>query len=436
MKIWKFIVIILSFHLALSALSEMEYVPNQLIFKTSEPKEITMNKIGLNEFDNFLEEKQLKNLKPVLNKSQNKYFVVSFNEDIDWENIKNLSFEGIDYFQPNYINTLFIVPNDPEYINQQVDLENCNIPQAWNYTTGNEEIIVGVIDSGLHFDHPDLQNNIYYNANEIPDDGIDNDNNGYIDDYRGWDFVDAPELNSIAFGDYTERDNDPSDDLNHGTHVSGIIAADTNNNEGICGICWNIKLLVIRAGFKSLYGGYLQDDDAAAGIIYAADMGADIINLSWGDVNFSQIIADACYYAYQRGTIIVASGGNISFDNTDIMYPAKLSTTLAVGAVDKNKNLAGFSCYGPQLDIVAPGNQIISTYDVIEEYLYQEQSGTSMSAPITAGSLALLLSFEPGLSFEEIRGRLISSVIDLGDHGFDDYYGYGLLDVSSLLLNQ
>ncbi len=436
MKHWKLIVIFLFSHLALPALAGLEYVPNQLIFKTSVPKEISMNKTGLNEFDNFLEERQIKNLKPVLNKSQNKYFIVSFNEDIDWDNIKNLSFEGIDYFQPNYINTLFITPNDPEYINQQIDLENCNIPQAWNHTTGNEEIIVAVIDSGLRFDHPDLQNNIFINSAEIPDDGIDNDNNGYIDDDRGWDFVDAPELYSIAYGDYTERDNDPSDDLNHGTHVSGIIAADTNNNEGVCGICWNIKLLVIRAGFKSLYGGYLQDDDAAAGIIYATDMGADIINLSWGDVNFSQIIADACYYAYQRGSIIIASGGNISLNNTGIMYPGKLSTTIAVGAVDKNKNLAGFSCYGPQLDIVAPGNQILSTYDVVEGYYYQEQSGTSMSAPITAGSLALLLSYEPGLSFEEVRGRLISSVTDLGEQGYDHYYGYGLLDVSSLLMNQ
>lgn len=412
----------------------MDYVPNQLIFKTTDAKQINNKTIGLESFDNFLADRNIDNLKSILPKSDNKYFIATLTSDINWDDIKSYKFDGIEYFQPNYLNKFYLQPNDPEFPDQQVHLDNCNIPQSWDYTVGNEQILVAIIDSGLHFDHPDLQNNIFINQNEIPDDGIDNDDNGYIDDVRGWDFVDAPELGSIALGDYIQQDNDPDDELNHGTHVAGIISADTNNEEGVSGISWNSKLLVIRSGFKTLNGGYLQDDDAAAGIIYAADMGADVINLSWGDTNYSQIIADACYYAYNKGSVIVAAAGNEGATvEHQVVYPAQLSTTLAIGAVDRYKNLASFSSYGPQIDIVAPGQLIISTYDTPPEDLYKEQSGTSMAAPFVSGAIALLLSVEPGLNFPEVRGRLISSAHDLGEIGFDNIFGNGLLDVYSLL---
>ncbi|MEA2096801.1 MAG: S8 family serine peptidase [Candidatus Cloacimonadota bacterium] len=412
----------------------MEYVPNQLIFKTTSQKQINNKTIGLENFDNFLADRDIDNLKSILPKSDNKYFVATFPNDINWDNIKNYQFDGIEYFQPNYLNEFYLHPNDPEFTNQQVHLDNCNIPQSWDYTVGNEQIIVGIVDSGLHFDHPDLQNNIFVNQDEIPDDGIDNDENGYIDDVNGWDFVDAPELSSIALGDYLQQDNDPSDELSHGTHVAGIISADTNNEEGVSGISWNSKLLIVRSGFKTLNGGYLQDDDAAAGIIYAADMGADVINLSWGDTNYSQIIADACYYAYNMGSIIVVAAGNEGATaEHQVVYPAQLSTTLAIGAVDRYKNLASFSSYGPQIDIVAPGQIVLSTFNTSPEDLYKEQSGTSMAAPFVSGAIALLLSVEPGLNFSEVRGRLISSADDLGEEGFDYIFGNGLLDAYSLL---
>jgi len=427
---WSILLIIVIFF----PLFGMDYVPNQLIFKTTDVKQINNKSIGLENFDAFLSDRNVENLKSVLPKTDNKYFIATFTSDIDWENIKNYNFDGIEYIQPNYLNKMFLYPNDTEFPAQQVDLDNCNIPPSWDYTVGNEQIIVSIIDSGLHFDHPDLQNNVFINQNEIPDDGIDNDNNGYIDDVRGWDFVDAPELSSMALGDYLQQDNDPTDELNHGTHIAGIISADSNNETGISGISWNSKLLIIRSGFKTIDGGYLQDDDAAAGIIYAADMGADVINLSWGDTNYSQIIADACFYAYNKGSIIVAAAGNEGATvEHQVVYPAKLSTTLAIGAVDRYKNLASFSSYGPQMDIVAPGQQILSTFDITEEDMYKEQSGTSMAAPFVCGAIALLLSVEPGQSFSEVRGRLISSADDLGEIGFDNVYGNGMLDVFSLL---
>ncbi len=420
-----------------SLLTGLEYVPKQLIFKTLAPQEIARGKIGLEKFDSFLTEKEVKNIKPILKKNDNKYFIANLNKDFDWENIKSLKFVGIEYFQPNYLNSFYIAPNDPEYYNQLTEFENCNIPQAWNYTTGNPNIVIGVIDSGIYFDHPDLQTNIYINENEIPDDGIDNDNNGYIDDWRGWDFVDAPELYNIGVGDYLEQDNDPTDEISHGTHVSGIIAADTNNNAGIAGITWNNKIMVIRAGFKTVDGfGYLQDDDAASGVIYAADMGADVINLSWGDINYSPIIADACNYAYQKGTIIIASAGNEGSSSEHLVtYPARLTCTIAVGSIDNDLTLSSFSSYGPQLDIVAPGSQILSTYKPDSENLYYQLSGTSMSGPFVAASLGLLLSVEPNLNFEEARNRLLTSCTDLGDAGFDNTYGYGLLNTYELLTN-
>ena len=412
----------------------MDNVPNQLIFKTSSVKQVNNKTVGLESFDKFLSDRNIDNLRSILPKADNKYFIATFPDDIDWENIKDYQFDGIDYIQPNYLSGLYLSPNDPEFPNQQVNLDNCNIPQSWDYSVGNEQIIVGIIDSGIYFDHPDLQNNIFINQDEIPNDGIDNDNNGYIDDVNGWDFVDAPELGSIALGDYTQQDNNPEDELGHGTHVAGIISADSNNDVGITGISWNSKLLIIRSGFKTLNGGYLQDDDAAAGIIYAADMGADVINLSWGDTNYSQIIADACYYAYNKGSIIVVAAGNEGATvEHQVVYPAQLSTTLAIGAVDSYKNLASFSSYGPQIDIVAPGQLILSTYDLTPENLYKEQSGTSMAAPFVSGAIALLLAVDPGLDFSEVRGRLISTADDLGVEGFDNIFGNGMLDVYSLL---
>ncbi len=463
-------------------LSCLDRVPKQMIIKTTSPKLVSGNELGISELDSFLSAKQVRNIKPVLKKTQNNFFVATFDEELNWNETKNLQFEGVEYIQPNYINGFFVTPNDPEFGNQQFDV--VNIPEAWDYTTGNKEIVIGLVDSGVMLDHPDIQYNIAINQGELPEwafsvldydddgylslqelveymvynnldmndddevdyhdvvyfgspfaDGIDDDGNGYTDDVLGWDFVDAPELADDALGDFVDHDNDPTDENNHGTHIAGIISAQVNNNAGVAGICWNTKLLPIRAGFRTVDGqGYLQDDDAAAGIIFSVDEGADVINLSWGDTNFSQIIADACYYAYENGTIVVVAAGNTG--ETGIMYPARLSNTIAVGSVDNSNppEITTFSSYGPHLDLVAPGLFIISTYDSVEP-LYKELSGTSVSCPFVVGSIALLLSIEPALNFEQIRARLNSSTLDLGEQGFDNLYGNGLLDTYYLLTN-
>lgn len=359
------------------------------------------------------------------------WYLVRTEQENDLDSIKSKAkdINNIKHIQRNGLSKLNIVPNDPLYSDQLAIMEMIKLPQAWDLETGSNQIIVGVVDSGiLHLE--DLVGNIFINHNEIPGNGEDNDGNGFIDDYMGYDFVDAPGMAHIAVGDYLDRDPDPTDENFHGTHVSGIIAADTNNGIGISGTAWNVKILPIRAGFRTAGGGgFLEDDDAAAALLYAANMGAHVINVSWGDSNFSQIIKDAIDYCVDRGVIVVCAAGNTPGGN--INYPARFHNTIAVGAVDEYKRLAGFSSYGPELDVVAPGVQILSTYS--ESNNYSRLSGTSMAAPFVTGAIALLLSKEPGLDVFEVRNRLIASSEDLGAEGFDNFYGNGLLNVRALL---
>jgi subtilisin family serine protease len=408
-----------------------ETTPKQMILKTDSTLE-SKTSFQNEEINQYLQSFSVKNIKSILPQLGN-YFLVEVDKKIDWQQLQNAKPAAVESIQPNYLNQMLLTPNDTRYDEQLEYLQNINLPAAWNYSTGNGEILVGIVDSGIHFDHPDLNENIFINEAEIPDNGIDDDGNSYVDDWHGWDFTDASELGYMASGDYLEQDNDPTDEYNHGTHVAGIIAADTNNNFGISGVSWNNKVLPVRAGFKTADGvsGYLQDDDAAAGIIYCADMGADIINCSWGSDSFSQIIADACQYAYSKGSILVVSSGNTG--QSGVWYPAHLSSTIAVGAVDNNNERAIFSTFGPHLDLVAPGVNILSTYATTEDNYFSTQSGTSMAAPIVSSAISLLLSINSDLTFQEVLNHLTNSCVDLGDNNFDNYYGNGLLDVYTLL---
>lgn len=418
---------------------DLDYTPRELIVKTAEPVQTRGNSFEIAELDDFLAEMTVREIKPVTPSPDNRYHVVRLEEEFAWPDVRRRLQQPsmrrsaqVEYVQPNYLNRMLVTPNDPLFTQQYLD--TMRIPQAWNYEIGSQQIIVAVIDSGIWFDHPEFEcyTNIWINEAEYPPNGEDSSGNGYVDDWRGWNFVDAPELANIAMGNFIGQDNEPFDETGHGTHVAGILGAVANNDEGISGICWNVRMMILRAGFKTTTGsGMLQDDDAAAAIIYAADNGAHVINISWGSENFSQIIADACQYAYERGVIIVASAGNNPVPR--LMYPAKLNTTIAVGAVNAALNRAGFSSFGPDLDIVALGQDVLSTYLDDDESVYSRMSGTSMSAPFVAGAVALLLSQEPGLSFEQIISRLYSSARKLDGQGFSNEFGHGLLDVEALL---
>ncbi|MBM4403673.1 MAG: S8 family serine peptidase [Candidatus Cloacimonetes bacterium] len=409
--------------------------PMQLIFKTSRQIQPTRGRTGLAQFDGFLAQLGADNIRLIQGMHLQQYYLVDLEQEPDWDVVRSGSyrFEGIEYIQPNGLSTFHnMTPNDPMYPLQQLHLSS--IPQAWNYSTGSPLVVVGVVDSGLLLNHPDITANLYINPHEIPDNGIDDDGNGYIDDWCGWDFVDAPEMADVALGDFTGQDTDVTDENYHGTHVSGILGAVGNNQTGITGVCWMVRIMPLRAGFRTTQGtGYLQDDDAAAAIIYAADNGSHVINMSWGDPNYSPIIADACEYAFNKGVVLVGSAGNDP--GPYLSYPAKLSTVISAGAVNRYKQLAGFSSYGVDLDLTAPGEQIWSTYKLEPPELYSEMSGTSMSAPYVTGSVALLLGLQPGLTPDEVRSRLLTSTDDLGTPGFDIYYGHGLLNTRKLLEN-
>lgn len=271
-------------------------------------------------------------------------------------------------------------------------------PEAWEIGTGTE-IVVGVIDTGVDYTHPDLAVNMWVNPGEIPDNGIDDDGNGYVDDVHGYDF---------AYGDA-----DPMDGDGHGTHVAGTIAADGNNGIGVTGVNWSAKIMALKFLDDNGEG---TDFAAIQAIEYAVMMGADVTNNSWGGYSFSQGIYDAIVEAGEAGQLFIAAAGNES-NNNDLVpsYPASynLDNVISVAATDHRDDLANFSNIGAQtVDLGAPGVDILST---LPGGGYGVLSGTSMAAPHVAGAAALILGTEPGLSPAEVKERLLTSVDPLPD---------------------
>ena len=340
----------------------------------------------------------------------------------------------IEYVGVNRAFKLDYVPNDPQ-INEQWALEKIGAFEAWNVETGQKDVLIAVIDTGIDYLHPDLANNVWTNALEdlnnngyLDDDdlnGIDDDGNGFVDDVFGWDFTDAP--NYPDGGDYLTPDNDPMDEFGHGTGVAGIIAAEANNNLGIAGLAFGCKIINLRA-FTA--GGNGEEDDVASAILYAIENGARIINMSWGDVFVSRVIDDVIRYAESKGIVLVASAGNSSTDQ--IHYPSGFEGTISVGATNQEDNLAGFSNFGPSVDIVAPGVDILTT---AMNANYSHSNGTSFAAPFVSAAAALLLSQNPNMGTNVVRGNLLKSTVDLGSTGWDGIYSTGRLDVNSLLLD-
>ncbi len=274
---------------------------------------------------------------------------------------------NVEYAEPNYIRHFeATTPNDSDFgelwglhnTGQQVDGvggtydADIDAPEAWDITTGSNNVIIAVIDSGVAYDHPEIIPNIWKNTAELNRTAdLDDDNNGYVDDIYGWDFW--------------SNDNNPEDYNSHGTHVSGTIAARGNNGAAITGVNWNAKIMALRIGGIGTSVG-----DATAAIGYAVDNGADIINASWGGPDFSQTEHDAISVANDHGVLFVAAAGNGGSDgigdNNDQTphYPSdyNLSNIIAVAATDQNDNLASFSNYGEvSVDVAAPGDNIYST---------------------------------------------------------------------------
>lgn len=267
-------------------------------------------------------------------------------------------------------------------------------PEAWEVTTGSRSVLVGVIDTGIDPTHPDLAANLWTNPNEVASNGLDDDNNGYVDDVRGWDFA--------------NNDNNPMDDNLHGTHCAGTIGAVGDNGLGVAGVCWQVSLV----GLKFLSGsGGGTTSDAVEAIAYGTRIGVDVTSNSWGGGGYSALLKATIDAANTAGILFVAAAGNES-TNSDIEtnYPSGYDcpNIIAVAATTRNDALSYFSNYGATtVDLAAPGSEIYST---APSGGYALLSGTSMATPHVAGACALLLAHNPTLPPTAIRSALLSSV--------------------------
>jgi len=305
------------------------------------------------------------------------------------------------YAEPNYVVQAAEIPNDSLF-NDLWGLHNTgqtggtvdsdiDAPEAWHLTTGSPDIIVAVVDSGVDYNHPDLTANIWTNTGEIAGNRIDDDDNGYIDDIRGWDFA--------------NDDNNPLDDNGHGTHCSGTIGAVGNNGIGVAGVMWTVQIMPLK--FLNRKGsGYTAD--AVEAILYANSMGAHVISNSWGGGGYSQSLKDAIDAS---DAVMVCAAGNSATD-TDIIphYPSSYTSQqiIAVAATDDEDYLASFSNYGPtSVDVAAPGVNILSTYP---SKSYAWMSGTSMATPHVAGLAGAIQALHPGMTNLEIKERIMATV--------------------------
>lgn len=350
-----------------------------------------------------------------------KIYKIHFDSEIDPKQLVDLlkADENIDYAEPDYIVYTMLTPNDSLYQNgEQWYLNAVDALAAWDITVGDTTQIIAILDTGVDGLHPDLVNKIWTNPNEIPGNGIDDDHDGFIDDIHGWDFI--------------NNDNDPMDDNSHGTHVAGIAAAQSNNGKGIAGIAWNAKIMPIKVLQSSGEG---NSSDVAAGVLFAANHGATVINMSLGSYGESLTLKNALAYAYSFATL-VAAAGNDGFNVDPLpppyapLFPACYSFVLGVMASGQNGGLAAFSnidpsgpivadnAYGYNYEVMAPGVDIWST---IPHNRYKSLSGTSMATPIVSGTVALMRSFMPKISNEDIFAKLIQSSNN------------GLLDIKSAL---
>ena len=313
----------------------------------------------------------------------------------------------VEYAEPDYVLRPASTPSDPMF-NQQWALHNIgqsaggdlgtadadiDAPAAWDVTTGDPSFTVAMIDTGMQWTHPDLAANVWWNSGEVANNGIDDDANGYVDDVRGWDFI--------------NDDNDPSDTNGHGTHTAGIVGAVGNNGIGIAGVAWSCKLMPLR--FLGTGGGYTSD--AVLALQYAVAKGARVSNNSWGGAAYSQSLRDAIDAAKTAGHLFCAAAGNSGVNiETSPYYPASynLDNVISVAATDNDDARASFSNYGASsVDLGAPGASIASTY-MGTTYTYS--SGTSMAAPQVAGVAALVWSAHPSWTWAQVRAQILATV--------------------------
>ncbi len=294
---------------------------------------------------------------------------------------------NIEFAEPNYILESTAAPNDPYYKNWQGGLTRLEAAKAWDIHMGSSAITIAVLDTGVKLDHEDLKEKIM----------------------KGYDFV--------------NNDGDPNDDHGHGTRVAGILGASTNNNIGIAGVAWLNPIMPVKVLGADGSGSH---SNIAKGIIYAADHGARVINMSLGGSTGSATLKNAVDYAYGKKVVLVAAAGN---SNSAVFYPAAYNNVIAVAAVDNNDLKANYSCYGPEISVTAPGT-VMST---VRGGGYGSGSGTSFAAPFVSGLAGLILSVDSQLQPDEVEVAIEKGAQDIGEVGKDHYYGWGIINLHNSL---
>lgn len=325
----------------------------------------------------------------------------------------------VEYAVPMPVHKLSFTPNDPRY-STQTWMGLMKVDKAWDVTKGATTVVIAIVDSGTDWKHEDLSANIWTNPKEIPNNSIDDDKNGLVDDFRGWDFVGNISAADAQNG-IVRPDNDPApgstinDNTSHGTVVGGCASASTNNAKGVAGAGFNCRIIPIKCGSDNPgFTGILRGYDAIA---YAADLGAHIINCSWGGPGIDAAAQDIVDYATAKGSLVVAASGNDALNNDlYLQSPASLDGVLSVGASTAADRVSGFSNYGRNVDVYAPGENILSTYPNNQ---YRALSGTSFSSPLTAGIAGLVKAVHPDWTPEMIRAQIRGTVDPLIGVTFD-----------------
>ena len=464
----RFAILLLFTLLPLSCLfaqSRPDYAPDQLVIKIkselapSFPFPVGEILLGIPVLDDLNRQHELKELRcmgkgkpknPAIPRPADRTYILTFEHPVNAPELAEsyLSTQTLDFAEPNFIgqgggvNVTNLVPNDANW-SRQWGFENdgtfffgapvvdadVDMTAAWDFSTGNSNVVTAILDTGNKLDHPEYQGGrIWENAGETGGNGVDDDSNGFADDVNGWDFANG--------------DNDPTDDHGHGTNVTGIIGATGNNSWGYAGVDWNCKLMSCKILDGSNYGFYSWWTDA---FYYATDNGASVVNISAGGSSFSNLMQDAVDYAYANEVAIVAC-----MMNTDVStpyYPAAYTHTIAVGSTSPDDHRtspfpwspSSGSNYGNHIDVVAPGNYIYGLHYQLNNNYNTYWSGTSQAAPLVTGLCALLRGIDPSFTVNELRSILQNTAEDqVGNPsediaGFDIYYGHGRVNANAAL---
>lgn len=401
------------------------YIPGRVIFKLASEYEANLHKeptvyLGINHIDRFLSQIYTERvertfpdcLPPLaggsdLTRIYTIYFPDTFSAEYVSDNL--IKTAGIEYAESWYIYRQCLDHNDPRR-DEQYGLDLCQANEAHDISTGDRRVPIAIIDSGVDMDHEDLVGNLWVNPGEdLNRDGViqnneinrrDDDDNGRIDDFHGWDFF--------------RNDNDPDDRNGHGTHCAGVASAVTNNRTGVASVGYSCGIMAVRAGDQGVIThGY-------PGIEYAARTGAKVINCSWGNNQYSQVAQDVVNYAYEHDALVIAAAGNQSSD--DLYFPAGYDNVIAVVATDPEDRKVNVSNYGEWIDICAPGDEILSTRP---RDRYQVMTGTSMASAF-ASSVAILIRAAFGwMSVDQAGQCLLDGAQDID--GVNDNRYRGLL---------